>query len=119
MIGLTDHEKALAAANGITGGSIVLAEVSTFWDNHDRGRPKLDAVIQIKIADGTPEERQARVQEIADWLGVPLDFRNETYFAQRRWTQDGESLTIDAHSTPDHDAAFAALQQQAAERGAA
>ena len=32
---------------------------------------------------------------------------------------DGDSLTVEAHFTPDHDAAFAALQQQAAERGAA
>lgn len=121
MIGMTEREKRLAIANGSpgTGGSIILAEVSTYFDTHENGRPDIDAVLNIKVKGDSNAERIARVSEIARWLGVGVEFRNETYFAQRRWiAPDGESLTIEAHFTPDHDAAFAAMQQ-AAGRGAA
>jgi len=122
MIGLTDHEKDLAIAMGgpATGATIVLAEVSMYFDQHPDGRPEVASVLNLKVDGHTDAEKTARVSSIAKWLGVPMTFRNGTYFAQRRWiAPDGESILVEAHFTPDHDAAFAALQQQAAERGAA
>jgi hypothetical protein len=120
MQGFTDHEKALATAGKPGAGfTIALAEVSMYFDNHAAGRPCVaDAVLNIKVG-GSEDEKAAGVEAIARWLGVKVDFRNETYFAQRRWGVSGESLTVEAHFTPDHDAALAALRQQAAEREAA
>jgi len=121
MQGFTDRERSLAVAAGGpgTGFTIALAEVSMYFDNHETGRPHVaDAVLNIKVGGGTEAEQVAGVAAIAKWLGVEMDFRYQTYFAQRRWGVSGESLTVEAHFTPDHDAAFAALQQQAAERSA-
>ena len=114
MQGFTDHEKALATAEkpGI-GFTIALAEVSMYFDNHEKGRPHVaDAVLNIKVGGGTEAEKVAGVAAIARWLGVEKDFRHGTHFAQRRWGTGGESITVEAHFTPDHDAAFAALQQR-------
>ena len=122
MQGFTDHEKALAVAAGEPGTAftIALAELSMYFDNHEKDRPHVaDAVLNIKVGGGTEGEKVAGVEAIAKWLGVRKDFRNGTHFAQRRWGVSGESITVEAHFTPDHDAAFAALQQQAAERSAA
>jgi hypothetical protein len=122
MQGFTDHERSLAVEAGGpgTGFTIALAEVSMYFDNHETGRPHVaDAVLNIKVGGGTEAEKVAGVDAIARWLGVRRDFRNGTHFAQRRWGVCGESITVEAHYTPDPDAAFAELQRQAAEREAA
>lgn len=114
MQGFTDRERSLAVAAGGpgTGFTIALAEVSMYFDNHAQGRPHVaDAVLNIKVGGNTEAEKIAGVAAIAKWLGVEMAFRHQTYFAQRRWGVSGESITVEAHFTPDHDAAFAALQQ--------
>jgi hypothetical protein len=119
MQGFTDHERSLAVAAGGpgTGFTIALAEVSMYFDNHESGRPHVaDAVLNIKVGGDTEDEKVAGVAAIAQWLGVKKDFRHGTHFAQRRWGVSGESLTVEAHYTPDPDVAFAALREQAAER---
>jgi len=121
MIGLTDHERTLAIARGAPGTAfaIALAEVSMYFDNHENGRPQAgDAVLNIKVKGTGDVEKIAGVSGVARWLGVNMEFRNGTYFAQRRWGTGGESVLVEAHFTPDHDAAFAMLQQ-AQDRGAA
>jgi len=121
MQGFTDTEKDRAVAAGGTGTGfiIALAEVSMYFDNHEKGRPHVaDAVLNIKVGGGTEDEKVAGVDAIARWLGVSRDFRNGTHFAQRRWGVSGESITVEAHFTPDPDVAFAALQRQAAEQAA-
>ena len=115
MQGFTDHEKTLALADAEPGKAfaIALAEVSMYFDNHEKGRPHVaDAVLNIKVGGDTEAEKLDGVKAIARWLGVAVDFRNGTHFAQRRWGIGGESITVEAHYTPDFDAAFA-LQQQA------
>jgi len=119
MQGFTDRERSLAVEARGPGAAftIALAEVSMYFDNHEKGRPHVaDAVLNIKVGGGTEAEKIAGVAAIADWLGVKKDFRHGTHFAQRRFGVSGESITVEAHFTPDPDVAFAALQQQAAER---
>lgn len=121
MQGFTDTEKDQAVATGAPGKgfTIALAEVSMYFDNHENGRPLVgDAVLNIKVGGGTEAEKVAGVDAIARWLGVGRDFRNGTHFAQRRWGVSGESITVEAHYTPDPDVAFAALERLAAERAA-
>lgn len=120
MIGLTDREKSLAIAAGgpQAAFSIALAELSMYWDQHPAGRPDVGCgpVINIRVQGGNAAEGVAGVAAVARWLGVEPAFRNGVHIAQRRFGPDGNSIVIEAHYTPDHDAAFAALTRAAEER---
>lgn len=121
MIGLTDRERemALASAGPPSPFSFALAELNMYWDQHSKGRPDLghEPVISFHLKnEGTPEERIAAVKAVAKWLGVRERFENGVWFAQRRFGTRPHSILVEAHYTPDHDAAFAALQRQADER---
>ena len=104
MQGFTDREKDAAIAAGAPGTAfaIALAEVSMYFDNHERNRPLVgDAVLNIKVGGDSDAEKLDGVNAIARWLGVGVAFRHGTYFAQRRWGKGGESITVEAHFTPD------------------
>jgi hypothetical protein len=106
MQGFTDRERSLAVEAGGPGAgfTIALAEVSMYFDNHQKGRPHVaDAVLNIKVGGDSEEEKIAGVAAIARWLGVEKDFRNGTHFAQRRWGVSGESITVEASYAPDPD----------------
>lgn len=96
----------------------VLAEVGMYFEEHPGGRPPVNAVLSLKAPAGlTPAERVEWVQEMAGWLGVAKTERYGTHFAQRLFTDErGGRIVVEAHATPDRDAAFAL--QQAASAGA-
>lgn len=113
MIGMTDREKELAVTVQGPGAGIclALAELELFWENHRANAPEVHELrMNLRIAgDGTTEERIAAVQAIADWLGVPVVKRYGVHIAQRRFGTGDDSVIIEAHFTPDQDAAYALL----------
>ena len=123
MIGMTDREQELAIATQGpgTGICLALAELELFWEHHRSNAPQVHELrMNIRITDdGGAEDRIAGLQAVADWLGVEVKERYGCLIAQRRFGTGEDSVIIEAHVTPDQDAAFAALQQQAAERSAA
>lgn len=102
-----------------SGFSLALAQAHLYFDEHPEGRPApARAVVRFELGTGTGAERLAELERIAAWLGVKPDFRNGTWFAQREWAERGEaSVLVEAHWTPDKDAAWA-LQVAAAEQEA-
>ena len=105
MIGLTPRERdlALAAGDPATGLGLALAELSLYWDNHHAGAPAVHELrINIRIADeGTPEDRIGAVQAVADWLGVEKHVLHGCHIAQRKFGTGADSVTVEAHYTPD------------------
>jgi hypothetical protein len=103
----------LAARAAPTGRTSVLAQADLYFETHPEGRPPLSAVLSLKPR-GTVTERVACVEQIAAWLGVTVTERHGTRFAQRLFTDErGDRLLIEAHVTPDQDAAFAAIREAA------
>jgi hypothetical protein len=123
MIGLTPREQEIARAGDgpATGINLALAELSLYWDNHRKNAPDVHQLrINIRIAgEGSVQDRIGAVERIADWLGVEVHERYGVHIAQRRFGSGGDSVIVEAHFTPDQDAAFELLKQQAAERLAA
>lgn len=122
MIGYTPVEediRARRAALGPAGASTVLAQVAMWFEQHQDGQPPLgDRTISFEVQGHNHAEKMAALSAFAKFLEVEPDFRNQVWFAQRRFGRDGNSITLDAHYTPDHDEAFRALQQLAAARDA-
>ena len=117
MIGYTPVELAIrdrAASPAQVTRVSVLAEVSMYFEDRPDGRPPVNAVLSLKAPPAlTRAERVAWVQEMADWLGVDKTERYGTHFAQRLFTDErGGRIVVEAHTTPDKNAAFA--MQQAA-----
>jgi hypothetical protein len=116
MAGLTDREKALAiAAQGPgTGICLALADLELFWENHRENAPDVHELrMNLRITDeGTPEERLAAVQAVADWLGVPVTERYGCHIAQRRFGTGDDAVIIEAHVTPDQDHTHALLSER-------
>jgi hypothetical protein len=107
---ITTDLAALPAQAGRTG---VLAQVDMYFEEHPEGRPALSAVLSLN-AKGTVAQRVAYVEQIAAWLGVTVTERYGTRFAQRLFTDErGDRLIIEAHVTPDRDAAYHAIVQAA------
>ena len=106
MTGPTENEKNAAIAAGPPGTAFAfaLAELSLYWDNHPGGRPEPgNPVINLRARS------DQEVAAVARWLGVEMHFRNGTWFAQRRFgSGDDGTILVEAHFTPDHDAAHAA-----------
>ena len=103
MIGFTDRERELAiAAQGPgTGMCLALAELELFWEHHRANAPDVHELrLNIRIA-GSTEDKLAAVQAIADWLGVPVTQKNGCYIAMRRFGAGEDSVTVEAHYTPD------------------
>lgn len=107
MIGLTDRERELA----VTGGGhpaafgLALAELSLYWDSHPAGAPLMhQPVLNIRASS------LAEVEAVAAWLGVPVHERHKVHHAQRRFGTGEDSILVEAHFTPDFDAAFAAMR---------
>jgi hypothetical protein len=90
--------------------SRVLAEVAMWFARHPGGPPLGDRNISLEVRGRGHAQKMASLSAIAKWLDVRPDFRNGVWFVQRRFGEPGNSVTLDAHYTPDHDAAFAALQ---------
>ena len=116
MNGLTDREKALAiAAQGPgTGICLALADLELFWENHRKNAPDVHELrMNLSITnEGTPEERLAAVQAVADWLGVPVTEKYGCHIAQRRFGAGEDAVIIEAHYTPDKDATHALLSER-------
>jgi hypothetical protein len=115
MIGLTEREKELLLARQgpAAGFGLALAELSMYWDNHPDGAPEMhEPRLNIRIdSDGTPEDRLAAVQAIADWLGVKVTERHGVYIAQRRFGTGENSIIIECHFTPDQDRTHALIRE--------
>ncbi len=113
---LTDREKELAiAAQGPgTGICLALADLELFWENHRANAPEVHELrMNLRIADeGTPQERLAAVEAVADWLGVPVVERYGCHIAQRRFGAGDDAVIIEAHYTPDKDATHALLAER-------
>ena len=116
MNGLTDREKELAiAAQGPgTGICLALADLELFWENHRKNAPDVHELrMNLSITnEGTPEERLAAVQAVADWLGVPVVERYGCHIAQRQFGAGEDTVIIEAHYTPDKDATHALLSER-------
>jgi hypothetical protein len=109
----------IATASPRADASTVLAQAALWFGQHSQDAPPLgDRVISLKVEGRSHAEKMAALSAIAKFLDVEPDFRNQVWFAQRRFGEPGCSITLDAHYTPDHDAAFAALQQLAGEQDA-
>jgi hypothetical protein len=98
----------------------VMAEVAAWLEQHQDGQPPLgDRFISFQVQGAAHAEKMASLWALARFLDAPPEFRNEVWFVQRRFGSDGNSITLDAHYTPDHDAAFAVLRREAEKAGAA
>ncbi len=100
MIGLTDHELALAA-HGAGQARLIIASIA--FTNHliaHDGMPPLGAPalrFSFPMPDGaTDQERSCRLGEVAEWLGQQIVPRDGTYEAYR----DFGGLSLGAHFTP-------------------
>ena len=118
---LTDRERELAtAAQGPgTGMCLALADLELYWENHREHAPDVHELrVNIRIiAAGSITDRLAAVQAVADWLGVEVHERYGTHFAQRRFGTGADSVIVEAHFTPDQDAAHAQRAAAKAEAG--
>jgi len=121
MINLTDRERELAIARQGpgTGMCLALADLELFWENHRKNAPDVHELrLNIRIdGDGSVQDRIGAVQAVADWLGVKVDERYGTHFAQRRFGTGADSIIVEAHFTPDQDAAQAQRVVAKAEAG--
>jgi hypothetical protein len=115
------HDRALAVvpppAQAPAPAWRVLAEVAEYLEQHPGDQPPLgDRTIQFQAHGDSHAEKMTALWAFARFLDAKPEFRNEVWFVQRRFGQDGCSITLDMHYTPDPDEAFRALQRQAAER---
>ena len=79
----------------------VLADVALWFEQHQDDAPPLgDRTVSLQVTGHSHAEK------------------NEVWFVQRRFGEPGNSVTLEAHYTPDHDAAFARLKELAAGRDA-
>lgn len=115
MDGLTDREKdrAIAAQGPGTGMCLALAELELFWEKHRENAPDVHELrMNIRIADeGSPEDRLAALNAIADWLGVLVTERYGVHHAQRRFGAGADSIIVEAHFTPDQDRTHALIRE--------
>lgn len=94
MEGKTTHEKRLAADGGKRAALITgAASLAAFFETHDTDAPDLYTLsYQMQ---GSASERLARVDEIAEALGVHPQVRNGTYSASREFGP----FKVEAHTT--------------------
>ena len=120
MIGPTPHEaeRAAAAQGPGTGICLALAELELYWENHRSNAPDVHELrLNVRITDeGSPEDRIAAVQAVADWLGVEKHFLHGCHIAQRKFGTGDASVIIEAHFTPSP--AKAHLERLAAKEAA-
>jgi len=96
------------------GISVALAQLQRYWRDHPAGRPAVTAIsISLRLHPGTSDEKMAELHGIAGWLGVAPTHDLGTWHVRQTWEAAGETVTVEAHHTPDQDVAFA-LQQEAA-----
>ena len=97
----------------------VLADVALWFEQHQDDAPPLgDRTVSLQVTGHSHAEKMAALSAIAKFLGADMVPRNEVWFVQRRFGEPGNSVTLEAHYTPDHDAAFARLKELAAGRDA-
>lgn len=119
MQGPTDRERELAIATQGpgTGICLALAELELYWENHRANAPDVHELRMNLVVDtGTPEDRLATVEAVADWLGVEVTERYGCHIAQRRFGTGDDAVIIEAHYTPDPTGA--ALERLAAKQSA-
>lgn len=122
MIGLTDRERELAAARGgpATETSLAIGDLALYFDTHPHGAPDVRELrLNVRLADCCRDGSHPMdaLKAFADWLGVEVRERYGCHIAQRRFTSGEHAVIIEAHYTPDQDAAHA-LVREAAENAA-
>lgn len=116
MEGFTPAEtdRAIELGGPGTGFAIAIAELGRYWDCHPGHRPDLghEPLINIRA------QGRIAVDAVADWLGVGVAPVCGTFIAKRHFGPAGNGLILEAHFTPDHDAAYALRLQSGMEKAA-
>ena len=115
MNGMTPAEAAKAIDRGGRAAAfgLALAELSMFWDAHNKNAPDMhEPHLCIRIEPGTDmQDGIDTVQAIADWLGVTMNERYGVYHAQQRFGKGADSIILECHFTPDQDRTHALIRE--------